>query len=199
MKVVILRWMYTSQLTNHSKLPPSPEQPIILAGLGTGAAPFRAFFQHLAWLAAQGQKIGPVYYYFGSRHQGSEYLYGEEIEAYIRDGVISKAGLAFSRDGPKKVYIQHKMLEDSKALVDMLYDQKGVFYLCGPTWPVPDVYEALINSLVNYKGIELAKAADYLEGLKEEERYVLEVRHFGPDPRTTTYSFHRYIDIMIFM
>jgi len=157
------------------KLPPSPEQPIILAGLGTGAAPFRAFFQHLAWLVAQGQKIGPVYYYFGSRHQASEYLYGEEIEAFINDGIITRAGLAFSRDGPKKVYIQHKMLEDSKALVDMLYDQKGVFYLCGPTWPVPDVYEALINSLVSYKGLEATKAAEYIENLKEEERYVLEV------------------------
>src|SRR6201999_4543910 len=102
----------------------------------------------------------------------SEYLYGEEIEAYIQDGVITRAGLAFSRDGPKKVYIQHKMLEDSKTLVDMIYDQQGVFYLCGPTWPVPDVYEALINSLVKYKGFNASKAADYLENLKEEERYV---------------------------
>ncbi|RDB22866.1 Sulfite reductase [NADPH] flavoprotein component [Hypsizygus marmoreus] len=157
------------------KLPPNPSQPIILAGLGTGAAPFRAFFQHLAWLASQGQEIGPVYYYFGSRHQSSEYLYGEEIEAFILDGIISKAGLAFSRDGAKKVYIQHKMLEDSEALAQMLHDDEGVFYLCGPTWPVPDVYEALVNALVKYKGADPVKAGEYLESLKEEERYVLEV------------------------
>jgi sulfite reductase (NADPH) flavoprotein alpha-component len=156
-------------------LPPSSTQPIILAGLGTGAAPFRAFFQHLAWLASQGKEIGPVYYYFGSRHQASEYLYGEEVESYLLDGVITRAGLAFSRDGPKKVYIQHKMLEDSEALAKMLYDHQGVFYLCGPTWPVPDVYEALVNALVKYKGITAEAAGQYLEGLKEEERYVLEV------------------------
>ena len=33
---------------------------------------------------------------------------------------ITKAGLAFSRDGPKKVYIQRKMLEDARSSADML-------------------------------------------------------------------------------
>ncbi|KAF9451626.1 assimilatory sulfite reductase [Macrolepiota fuliginosa MF-IS2] len=157
------------------KLPPNPKQPLIMAGLGTGAAPFRAFLQHLAWLADNGQEVGPVYYYFGSRHQSQEYLYGEEIEAWILDGIITRAGLAFSRDGSKKVYIQHKMLEDSEVLAKMLHDDEGAFYLCGPTWPVPDVYEALVNALVKYKGIDATVAGDYLENLKEEERYVLEV------------------------
>lgn len=146
-----------------------------MSGLGTGAAPFRAFLQHRALLAQQGVALGPVYYYFGSRHQASEYLYGEEIEAYILDGTITKAGLAFSRDGPKKVYIQHKMLEDSKELAEMLHDDAGVFYLCGPTWPVPDMYEALVGALVKYKGYTPESAGEYLESLKEEERYVLEV------------------------
>ncbi|KAH6915300.1 assimilatory sulfite reductase, partial [Coprinopsis sp. MPI-PUGE-AT-0042] len=157
------------------KLPPNPKQPLIMAGLGTGAAPFRAFLQYLALRVEQGEEVGPVYYYFGSRYQAAEYLYGEEIEAWILDGVVTRAGLAFSRDGRKKVYIQHKMLEDSEVLADMLYKREGAFYLCGPTWPVPDVYEALVNALVKYKGLTEAEAGDFLEGLKEEERYVLEV------------------------
>jgi sulfite reductase (NADPH) flavoprotein alpha-component len=98
-----------------------------------------------------------------------------QIEAFIEDGIITKAGLAFSRDGPKKVYIQHKMLDDVEALGQMLHVDKGVFYLCGPTWPVPDVYETLVKALEKQCGMD-AKAADaFLEGLKEEERYVLEV------------------------
>jgi sulfite reductase (NADPH) flavoprotein alpha-component len=157
------------------KLPPDDTQPLIMAGLGTGAAPFRAFLQYKAWLAAQGKPIGPVYYYFGSRRQWQEYLYGEEIEAFILDGTITRAGLAFSRDGPKKVYIQSKMAEDGEALARMLAEQNGVFYLCGPTWPVGDVYDTLIGSLVKYCGKEKEEAATYLEDLKEEERYVLEV------------------------
>lgn len=155
-----------------------------MAGLGTGAAPFRAFLQYLSWRRDQGEEIGPVYYYFGSRHQSQEYLYGEEVEAWILDNVITHAGLAFSRDGPKKVYIQHKMLEDSETLAKMLHDDQGVFYLCGPTWPVPDVYEALVAALGKSKNYDVATAGQYLEGLKEEERYVLEVS----DSKTHTYS-----------
>jgi sulfite reductase (NADPH) flavoprotein alpha-component len=157
------------------QLPPSPLQPIIMAGLGTGAAPFRAFLQHRAWIAQQGIPVGPMFYYFGSRHQSQEYLYGEEIEAYILDRTITRAGLAFSRDQKRKVYIQHKMLEDAEVLAGMLRDEKGVFYLCGPTWPVPDIYEALVGALVKYKGENAESAGEYLESLKEEERYVLEV------------------------
>ena len=67
------------------------------------------------------------------------------------------------------------MLNDVEALVRMLHEDKGVFYLCGPTWPVPDVYETLVAAFEKHCGMD-AKAADlFLEGLKEEERYVLEV------------------------
>ncbi|KAH9062191.1 assimilatory sulfite reductase [Lactarius vividus] len=157
------------------KLPAENTQPLIMAGLGTGAAPFRAFLQHRALLATQGVPLGPVYYYFGSRHQSQEYLYGEEIEAFIQDGIITKAGLAFSRDGPKKVYIQHKMLDDVEALVRMLHEEQGVFYLCGPTWPVPDVYETLVKAFETHCGMDATVADAFLERLKGEERYVLEV------------------------
>lgn len=58
------------------KLPPRDTQPVIMAGLGTGAAPFRAFIQERAWQRAKGIDVGPLYYYFGSRYRSKEYLYG---------------------------------------------------------------------------------------------------------------------------
>lgn len=58
------------------KLPPLDTQPIVMAGLGTGAAPFRAFIQERAWQRAQGREVGPLVYYFGSRYRAQEYLYG---------------------------------------------------------------------------------------------------------------------------
>lgn len=131
--------------------------------------------QHRAWLKKQGVKVGPLLYYFGSRHRSQEYLYGEEIEAYIADNVITHCGLAFSRDGKQKVYIQHKMKNDAEILVRHLASERGVFYLCGPTWPVPDVYETLVGALKDYIGKTAEEAGTYLEDLKEEERYVLEV------------------------
>jgi len=160
------------------KLPPDDRQPVIMAGLGTGAAPFRAFMQHRAWQRTQGIEVGPLIYYFGSRYRSQEYLYGEEIEAYIASGIISHAGLAFSRDGKEKMYIQHKMGQDKELLAKSLMGKgkdAAYFYLCGPTWPVPDVYEALVKSFVEVGGKGREEAEKYIEELKEEERYVLEV------------------------
>ncbi|BGO91456.1 hypothetical protein NBRC10512_003117 [Rhodotorula toruloides] len=156
------------------KLPPLDTQPIVMAGLGTGAAPFRAFIQERAWQRAQGREVGPLVYYFGSRYRAQEYLYGEELEAYLQEGVLSHMGLAFSRDTDKKVYIQHKINEDGELLAKLLEDDNGLFTLCGPTWPVPDVYEALVKALQT-KGWSTEKAQARIEEMKEEERYVLEV------------------------
>ncbi|CCF51540.1 hypothetical protein NDA10_002150 [Ustilago hordei] len=185
------------------KLPPIDSQPIIMAGLGTGAAPFRAFIQARAYKKAQGAEVGPLVYYFGSRYRSAEYLYGEELEAYTQDGVIEHMGLAFSRDTSKKVYIQHKILEDGDLLTRYLGPEiekleaaggkaevvlqdglindehvedgkKGYFFVCGPTWPVPDIHEALVGAFVK-KGLTKEQAEQKMEALKEDERYVLEV------------------------
>jgi sulfite reductase (NADPH) flavoprotein alpha-component len=57
------------------KLPADDMTPIIMAGLGTGLAPFRAFVQERAMQKRAGKEIGPVFLYMGSRHQREEYLY----------------------------------------------------------------------------------------------------------------------------
>lgn len=112
--------------------------------------------------------------YFGSRHRNLEYLYGEELELYHEAGILTHLGLAFSRDQAEKVYIQHKMKEDSKILGDVMMEEEGAFYLCGPTWPVPDVKEAWVGAF-GEKGIKKEHASQLIEKLKGEERYILEV------------------------
>jgi sulfite reductase (NADPH) flavoprotein alpha-component len=58
------------------KLPPLTTQPVIMSGLGTGLAPFKAFLEEKAWQKSQGYEIGDVFLFLGSRHQNQEYLYG---------------------------------------------------------------------------------------------------------------------------
>ncbi|KAI9316620.1 hypothetical protein BX666DRAFT_1945097 [Dichotomocladium elegans] len=157
------------------KLPPLDEQPVIMAGLGTGMAPFRAFIQERALAKAAGRKVGPMVLYFGSRHRSMEYLYGEELEAYHADGLLTRMGLAFSRDQKQKIYIQHKMKEDAEMLHDYLVTRNGHFYLCGPTWPVPDVKDAVVYGLKEYGNIDEKKAGALIEEWKEKEKYILEV------------------------
>ncbi|KAF1348045.1 hypothetical protein BDV97DRAFT_356649 [Delphinella strobiligena] len=55
--------------------------------------------------------------------------------------------------------------------------EEGAFYLCGPTWPVPDVTNVLEEAIVA-DGLATGKKVDAkkeIDCLKEEERYVLEV------------------------
>ena len=112
------------------KLPPKSTQPLIMAGLGTGLAPFRAFVQHRAWEKAQGKEIGSVLLYMGSRHQREEYCYGEEWEAYQDAGVITLLGRAFSRDQPQKIYIQDRMRQTMGDIIQAYLKEDGAFYLC---------------------------------------------------------------------
>ncbi|KJX97634.1 sulfite reductase flavoprotein alpha-component [Zymoseptoria brevis] len=159
------------------KLPPKSTQPIIMAGLGTGLAPFRAFVQERAWQKAQGMEIGDVFLYMGARHQREEYLYGEEWEAYQDAGIITLLGRAFSRDQPQKIYIQDRMRQTIDDIRRAYLRQDGAFYLCGPTWPVPDV-QAVLEEAVEVEGKSLGKKMSgpkEIERLKDEMRYVLEV------------------------
>lgn len=159
------------------KLPPLSTQPIIMAGLGTGLAPFRAFVQHRAMEKAQGKEIGSVLLYLGSRHQREEYCYGEEWEAYRAAGVITLIGTAFSRDQPQKIYIQDRMRQTLPEIIQAYIREKGAFYLCGPTWPVPDVTSVLEEAIATEAKAQGRKVDPRreIEQLKDEGRYVLEV------------------------
>lgn len=162
------------------KLPAKSTQPLIMAGLGTGLAPFRAFVQHRAMEKAQGKEIGSVLLYMGSRHQREEYCYGEEWEAYQAAGVITLLGRAFSRDQPQKIYIQDRMRESLDDIIEAYIKEDGAFYLCGPTWPVPDVTNVLEEAITKEKQkrgekVKRGEASRKIMELKEEGRYVLEV------------------------
>ncbi|GCE97996.1 sulfite reductase [NADPH] flavoprotein component [Zygosaccharomyces mellis] len=159
------------------KLPPMPQQPVIMSGLGTGLAPFKAIVEEKYWQKQQGYDIGEVYLFLGSRHKRQEYLYGEIWEAYKDAGIITHIGAAFSRDQPKKIYIQDRILESLKDLKTAMIDKVGSFYLCGPTWPVPDITNSLqkiIDADAQERGVKVDLGAA-IENLKEDSRYILEV------------------------
>ena len=160
------------------RLPCNVERPIVMAGLGTGMAPFRAFLEErqvqrsaAAW---EGGDVGESVLYFGSRHRKMEYLYGEELEALQQEGSLNLR-LAFSRDQVNKVYIQHKIAEDSEVLYDLLVRKEGSFYLCGPTWPAADVQNAIEQGFASAGNMSLEEAHNLVEQMKSERRYLLEV------------------------
>jgi len=154
------------------RLPPDPRQPVLMAGLGTGMAPFRAFAQERKFQKESGMQVGPIVLYFGARHRHEEWLYGDEWDAFAKEGLV-ELRLAFSRDQKDKVYIQHKIQADAALVRKYMGEQGGFFYLCGPTWPVPDVTNAVAAGLdERFKATGDTSSVDRL---KEEGRFILEV------------------------
>src|SRR5690606_16201110 len=92
------------------KLPDNPDAPIIMVGPGTGVAPFRAFMQQRE---ITGKKC-PSWLFFGDRNFTTDFLYQTEWQQYLKEGVLTKFDVAFSRDQALKYYVQHRMLENGK-------------------------------------------------------------------------------------
>ena len=91
---------------------------------------------------------------------------------------MTHIGAAFSRDQPQKIYIQDKIRESIEPLTEAFVEKNGSFYLCGPTWPVPDITACLQDIVTNgarKNGTEVKEVAKVVEELKEEGRYILEV------------------------
>ena len=159
-------------------LPSSPEQPIILVGLGTGIAPCRALIRDRLFQRDQGENIGPMSLYFGVRFKASEYTYGDEWDSLHDNGngPLTHLHCAFSRDQDHKVYVQHKLSDNEDQVYEYLVNQKGYYLLCGPGGPpVMAARAALESAMVNKGGMTPAEANAYVTQMQIEGRYNEEV------------------------
>ncbi|MBC8770480.1 assimilatory sulfite reductase (NADPH) flavoprotein subunit [Arenibacter sp. BSSL-BM3] len=153
------------------KLPKNPEAPIIMVGPGTGVAPFRAFMQQREVL----ERKGPSWLFFGDRNFTTDFLYQTEWQQYMKEGVLTKADVAFSRDQEEKYYVQHRMLENGKELFEWL--EKGAhFYVCGDAQKMAkDVDIALKQIIQQQGGITIEKAEEYVKNLQIANRYQADI------------------------
>jgi sulfite reductase alpha subunit-like flavoprotein len=158
------------------KFPESPMTPMIMAGLGTGLAPFRAFVQERQWMKDQGLTTGPMWLFYGCRYRSKDYIFGDELEKYAADGVITELQPAFSRDTAKKVYVQNKIMDNHKRVYEDLVEKNGFFYLCGQAGQAElDIKEAIYQSMAKGLGVSRDEAVEKFEQLAEEGRYCPEL------------------------
>ncbi|MFC0215806.1 sulfite reductase subunit alpha [Paenibacillus chartarius] len=159
------------QVNKHFNLPESPEKDIIMVGPGTGIAPFRSFIQERAVTNAPGR----AWLFFGDQRSSTDFLYRSELEQYMQDGALTKLDTAFSRDTEQKVYVQHKMLENSKELFEWI-DGGAYFYVCGDKQNMAkDVHNTLIDIIEKEGGMTREAAEAYLNDLQEQGRYQRDV------------------------
>jgi len=154
----------------HFRLP-NNDVPIIMVGPGTGVAPFRAFLQEREARDAAGRS----WLFFGERNRRSDFLYQIEWQQWLKDGVLSRLDVAFSRDTAEKVYVQDRMLEQSRELYAWLEDGAH-FYVCGDEKAMSrDVHEALLQIIQNEGDHSREAAEEYVRCLSTEHRYQKDV------------------------
>ncbi len=159
------------QATKHFHLPENPDTPVIMVGPGTGIAPFRAFLQDRQ---SDGIK-GRTWLFFGEQRRASDFLYEEEFDAMLKNGVLEKISTAFSRDQAHKIYVQHRMLEEGAELWRWL-DAGAVFYVCGDASRMAkDVDLALHQVVEKFGGQTPEAAAEYVQQMTKEHRYLKDV------------------------
>lgn len=159
------------QPNKNFRLPADGATPIIMVGPGTGIAPFRAFVEHRAALGSPGKN----WLFFGDQHYTYDFLYQLEWQEYLKEGALTRLDVAFSRDQPEKVYVQHRMLQHAKDLYQWLEDGAH-FYVCGDaTHMAHDVHETLISIVESQAGISREAAEAYVENLKKTKRYQRDV------------------------
>lgn len=158
--------------TNKAFRPPSDgSKPMIMVGPGTGIAPFRAFLEERRATAVSGKN----WLFFGDQHAASDYLYKEELQAMVAEGVLTRLDTAFSRDQEDKIYVQHRIIENASELFSWLEDGAH-FYVCGDASRMAkDVDQALHEVIQKEGGRTPAQAIEYVAGLKAQKRYQRDV------------------------
>jgi len=146
----------------------APDKDIIMVGPGTGVAPFRAFVQE----RRSTQAAGRSWLFFGDRQFTHDFLYQLDWQDALKDGALTRMDVAFSRDTPEKVYVQHKLWDKRRELIEWL-DGGAYFYVCGDAKHMAkDVRAALVRAYADVKALSPEAAEAAVAGLERDKRYL---------------------------
>lgn len=153
------------------RLPVNPETPVIMIGPGTGIAPFRAFMQQREADGATGKN----WLLFGNPHFTEDFLYQVEWQRYVKDGLLTRIDLAWSRDQADKIYVQDKLREQGAELWNWI-QQGAHIYVCGDANRMAkDVEQVLLDVVALHGAMDAEQADEYLSELRLARRYQRDV------------------------
>jgi sulfite reductase (NADPH) flavoprotein alpha-component len=155
----------------HYTLPAEGNRPIIMIGAGTGVAPYRGFIEDRIETGAKGKS----WLFFGERNFTNDFLYQLEWQDHLSSGALSRIDVAFSRDQPEKIYVQHRLWQQRQDILAWLEDGAHL-YVCGDEKGMAkDVDSTLVKILAEpLKGDEEAGRAK-LKELSKSGRYQRDV------------------------
>ncbi|WP_446469872.1 NADPH-dependent assimilatory sulfite reductase flavoprotein subunit [Xenorhabdus stockiae] len=153
------------------RLPADPQTPVIMIGPGTGVAPFRAFLQQRDNQGAEGKN----WLFFGNPHFVEDFLYQVEFQRYVKEGLLTRIDLAWSRDQQHKVYVQDRLREQGEEIWRWI-SEGAHLYICGDANRMAkDVEQALLDIISQQGGMDAEQADEFLSELRLERRYQRDV------------------------
>jgi len=150
---------------------PAADRDIIMVGPGTGVAPFRSFTQERRAAGATGKS----WLFFGDRNYTHDFLYQLEWQDALKDGALTRMDVAFSRDTPAKVYVQNRLWDRRRDVVEWL-DNGACFYVCGDAKQMAkDVRGTLVRAYADVKALAPDIAEQAVIELERGRRYLQDV------------------------
>ena len=145
-------------------------------GFDVDFVPLERLGSYNEWIESQGE--GPIWLFFGNRSSSQDWIFRDEMEGYLQDGTLSRLLTAFSRDGPQKVSVTHRMLEVGADLARMILREEAYVFVCGDGKTMArDVHKTLVEILEKHGGVGVDEAAAELQlsDMKKRRRYVMDV------------------------
>jgi sulfite reductase (NADPH) flavoprotein alpha-component len=162
--------VYIQDAQKHFSLPADPATPIIMVGPGTGVAPFRGFMEERDATGASGRN----WLFFGEQSRSWGFYYEDEFTDWQRRGLL-RLDLAFSRDQPEKIYVQHRMRDAGRDVYAWLEDGAEVFICGDKARMATDVQQELARIVETEGGRSPEQAAEYVAALRKTRRLKLDV------------------------
>lgn len=172
-----------SDSSSYFRPPKSLSTSYIMIGPGTGVAPFRGFLRERAANIKdkdETTEAGKTVLFFGFRNRDKDFLYREDLEELVEKEVLNSLDLAVSREGPEKVYVQHKLKARAEEVAKII-GNGGSVYVCGDGGDMAQSVHLTLGSILGIHccdGDEEAGKA-MLRNLADEHRYVRDIWFYG--------------------
>jgi len=147
-------------------------KPMIFVSAGTGFAPMRAFLWERLALKRAGTRLSEAVLFSGIRSTAQDYIYRDEIEWFMSEGVLDDVQVATSREDPtRREYVQDRLRAHGDRVWRLL-EEGAYVYVCG-SQPMRDgVRAAFVDLIAEHLSISRERAESVLLELETvDNRY----------------------------
>lgn len=134
--------------------------------LGTGVAPMKSFIEERIALGATQNIL-----FFGCRNHDKDFHYQKLWESYQDKGQL-RLFVACSRDQDQKIYVQHRVLEQSSLLWDLIDQKQAKIVLSGNADKMPDQVAYAFKQIFMKEGqLSAQESEDYFNFMIKTGQY----------------------------